>query len=412
MSANKQSPLILFILAASLLGACSKVEPSANAIKPPAVRVQLSRVDLSTLVESSEFVASLESRRSVTLQPQISGRVSKIFVRYGEQVPAGAPLIQIYPAEQQAAVNSYKAAAQAAQAHLQQTKATLSSLQAQRISNVANFQYNQKQYERYATLYAEGAVSQQQRDQYLNSLNAARSSLKAIDEQIQAQKATVAQAEKSLQQAQSNTNQQQVQLHYYKISAPFAGRVGNIPVKLGDYVTPSTSLTSITQNQPLEVNISIPIEDAPKLHLGTSVNLINPQGKTIGTSHVFFISPKTNNNTQSILVKSLFDNSKNQLKANQYIRAKVIWDKRPGILIPTTAVTPIGGQDFVYVAQEMQEQSKQGKSQLVAEQKPVKLGAIQGNDYQVLQGLQPGEQIVVSGIIKLSNGTPIIPIKS
>jgi multidrug efflux pump subunit AcrA (membrane-fusion protein) len=70
-------------------------------------------------------------------------------------------------------------------------------------------------------------------------------------------------AEKSHQQALSNIKQQQVQLQYYTIKAPFIGTVGNIPVKVGDFVNTSTQLTRITQNKPLEVYISIPNQQVP-----------------------------------------------------------------------------------------------------------------------------------------------------
>ena len=137
----------------------------------------------------------------------------------------------------------------------------------------------------------------------------------------------------------------------------------------------------------------------------------------MGTSRVFFISPNTTNDTQSILIKSLFENSNNQLRANQYVRARVIWNKRSGVLIPATAITRLGGQTFVYVAQEQQAQPEQSQQeqaqpeqpQIVARQKPVKLGAIQGNNYQVLEGLKPGERLIVSGILNLRDGAPITP---
>lgn len=415
MITNKPSRLFLVILAVSLLGACSRNDPSANAAKPAATKVKLSQVQTATVDSSSEFIGSIESRRAVTLQPQVVGHVTNIFVKYGQQVPKGTELLEVDPAQQQATVTGNIAAAQGAQADLQNAKAVLSQQQAQRLAEVSSVTYNQKQYQRYTFLSTQGAVPIQNRDQYADNIRQAQSRLAAIDQQIQAQRSVIAQKQQALQQAQANTQQQKVQLGYYKITAPFAGTVGDIPVKIGDYVTPSTTLTTVTQNQPLEVNVSIPIEDAPKLQKGMLVELIDGQGKDVGPSRVFFIAPRTDNNTQSVLVKSLFDNSKNQLRANQYVRAKVIWDRHPGVLVPTTAVSRIGGETFVYVAQTQapaQGQEKQEKPQLVARQKPVKLGAIEGNNYQVLSGLQPGEKLIVSGILTLSDGAPIASSES
>ncbi|GAB1541168.1 efflux RND transporter periplasmic adaptor subunit [Scytonema sp. NUACC21] len=373
-----------------------------------AIPVRLSTVQTATVRNSAEFVANLESRRAVTLQPETQGRVSQIFVKPGNQVQTGTPIIQINPDEQQAAVSGATAAIAAAQAEVKSARATLSSLEAERLSNQSQLKLSQEQYERYSNLAAQGAVSRETRDQYLNELQSARSSLAAINKRIDAQRAVVAQSEKAVQQAQANAQQSQAQLQNYRVTAPFAGTVGDIPVKLGDIVTTSTQLTTITQNQPLEVNISIPLQQAPRVRIGTPVELMDAQGKSIGTSKVFFISPQAANDTQSVLIKALFDNAKGQLRADSFVGARVIWEQQPGILIPTEAVSRVAGQTFVYVAQQ-QGQNQQGQPQLIARQKLVKLGDLQGNSYQVLEGLKPGDKLIVAGLLNLRNGAPITP---
>ncbi|HEY9803891.1 MAG TPA: efflux RND transporter periplasmic adaptor subunit [Leptolyngbyaceae cyanobacterium] len=380
--------------------------PGANA-QPPGVRVKISPIQAGTIEESTEFVASLESRRSVTLQPRVQGQVSQIFVRSGDAIATGAAVIQIDPRQQQAAVESNSAATQAAQAELLNAQATLKSLEAERLSNAADVQLNQQEYDRYTSLADQGAVSRQTRDQYANRLATARATLNATEARIQAQRATIAQAQKSIQQAQANTEQQQVQLQYYRITAPFEGTVGNIPVKIGDFVNTSTSLLTITQNRPLEVNISVPLERGPQLRQGMPVEILNTQGQVLGTSRVFFIAPNASNQTQSILVKALYNNTNGQLRADQLVRARVIWSQRTGVLVPTTAVSRIAGETFVYVTQT--EKLPNGTSQLVARQKRVQLGDIRGNNYQVISGLQPNETIITSGLLNLRDGIPIIP---
>lgn len=395
----------------------NKRSRSDAAAKPQATKVRLSTLETAKISNSSEYIANLESRRSVNLQPQIQGHVTRIFVREGDNVPAGKPLIQVDPDQQQAAVSSATAAAAAAAAQVENVRAQLSSLEAQRQSNLSDVEYNQKEYERYSRLADQGAVARSTADQYTNRIETARSSLNAIDKQIAAQKAALAGAEKQRLQAEAATRGQQVQLQYYQTKAPFAGTVGDIPVKLGDFVNTSTQLTSITQNRPLEVNISVPIERGPDLRQGMPVELLDSQGKSFGTSRIFFIAPNTANNTQLVLVKSLFENSKGQLRANQYVRARVIWNQRSGILVPTTAITRLGGETFVFVAQQAppkqtdqsNQQSQPAQPQLVARQKPVKLGAIQGNNYQVLSGLKPGERIITSGLLSLRDGATIAP---
>ncbi|QSJ18799.1 efflux RND transporter periplasmic adaptor subunit [Nostoc sp. UHCC 0702] len=382
-------------------------QPASTNAQPPGVRVKVAPVQIGTIDESTEYIASLESRRSVTLQPRIQGQVTQIFVRSGDTIATGAAVIQVDPRQQQAAVSSIDAAAQASKAQLENARATLKSLEAERLSNLADLQLNQQDYNRYATLADQGAVARQTKDQYANRLATAKANLGVINSRISAQKASILQAEKDLQQAQANTEQQQVQLQYYRISAPFDGTVGDIPVKIGDFVNTSTQLVTITQNRPLEVKISVPTDKGAELRKGMPVELLNTQGQVIGTSRVFFIAPNASNDTQSILIKALFNNSKGELRADQLVRARVVWSERSGVLIPATAVSRVAGETFVYVAET--QTSPKGVSQLVARQKPVKLGNIRGNNYQVLEGLQPQEQIVISGLLNLRDGLPIVP---
>jgi RND family efflux transporter MFP subunit len=421
--------LVLLLFTLPVVGSCRST-PEAKADQPPAIAVKLTTVQAGRLTDSSEYIATLESRQSVTLQPRVEGQVSQILVRAGDQVAAGTTLIQIDPARQQASVSSYAAATESAQATLLSTRADaeraraslanaqaeLANLQAERQAKLSDLKLSRLQFDRYRALQAQGAVSQQVLDEYTNSLDAADSSLRAMDEHIRAQQAAVraqqadvasrqaevVKAAKGIQQANASTQEQQEQLNYFRIAAPFAGQIGDIPVKVGDFVNTSTRLTTVTQNNPLIVNISIPIERAMQLQPGMTVEVLNADGKKLGDSQIFFIAPNTHNGTQSVLVKAQFNNDRGQLRADQFIRARVIWNQRPGVSIPTTAISRTAGQEFVFVAE-------QGKSGLVVKQRPVKLGSIEGNNYQVLEGLKAGDRVAVSGLLRLSDGAAIVP---
>jgi multidrug efflux pump subunit AcrA (membrane-fusion protein) len=136
--------------------------------------------------------------------------------------------------------------------------------------------------------------------------------------------------------------------------------------------------------------------------------MLDVQGKPIATGKISFISPNASSDSQTVLVKANFGNSRNRLLNLQSVQTRVIWNERPGIKIPVTAVSRLGGETFVFVAQTP-ENPKPGAPTMVAQQKLVKLGAIEGENYQVLQGLKAGEKIVVSGILNLTNGAPIAP---
>lgn len=395
--------LILLLLGGGGIGwwhmSASVDEASATA-QPPPMPVKTMALQTEKIEERSEFVANLQSRRSVTLRPRTQGQITQILVTPGEHVEAGTVLIQIDPAEQQAVVNSGYASVASAQANVDNANAVLRSLEAERLSKVAELQLSQVESDRYAVLAAEGAVSQQTRDQYASRLEVAQASLKAIDQQIQAQQASVIRAEKAVQEAQARIQAQQVQLQYFQVTAPFAGVVGDVPVKVGDFVDTSTSLLTVAENDKLEVNFSIPAEQASRLQVGSSVELVDGQGQRLGTSQIFFIAPNAAGTTQSVLVKALLNNANGQLRTDQFVRASVIWNQHSGVRVPTTAVTRLGGETFVFVA----ESSETG---FVARQRLVELGSINGNEYHVLSGLKPGEKVIVSNLFALKEGTTI-----
>ncbi len=441
---KKLSLIGISIMGTSLLSSCHSVDPAANASQPEVVSVELATVKNGTIRDSSEFVAQLESRQSVILQPRVEGQIERIFVRAGDLVKAGTPIMQIDAREQLASVESRASEVDSARANMQRTyankqqakanlsrslatlknaEANLKTLEADLRKAQAELRFNQGQYQRYQQVYAEGAISSQDVNQYKNSLDIAQAELEAVEAEIQAQKseieshrasinaqqaevtaqkAELVRAERQIQQAQANTQEQEARLDYYSITAPLTGKIGNIPVKEGDFVDTDTKLAQLAQNEVLEVNVSIPVNRALDIDLGTKIELLNAQNQVVGISRVFFIAPNVANGSQLVLVKARLDNAEGKLRADEFIRARVIWEERGGLKVPTTAISRIAGQNFVFVT----EQSETG---LVARQKPVQLGNIQGNYYQVLEGLKPNEQIAVTGLLQLYDGAAIAP---
>jgi RND family efflux transporter MFP subunit len=225
----------------------------------------------------------------------------------------------------------------------------------------------------------------------------------------------IAQARAQVAQAAAQVRSAQVQLKYAKVLAPFTGTVGDIPLKVGDYAAKGDTLTTLTKNDSFDLNLSIPLigvasqngNRAKQLRAGTPVELLDASGKSIEMGKIGFIAPNATADSQTILAKATFPNSSGRLLNRQSVQARVVWDKRPGILIPVTAVSRLGGKTFVFVA-DAGKQSPDGKSSLVARQQPVDLGAIEGANYQVIKGLKPGEKIVTTGLLNLTNGAPIV----
>ena len=223
--------------------------------------------------------------------------------------------------------------------------------------------------------------------------------------QLTATQATVNQSISQLKRAQADADVQIEDLRYNRVVAPINGIVGDIPVRVGDYVNLGDALTNITQNDELDLRIPVPTNRINDLRVGLPVELLEPKtGERLASGRLNFVSPQVDTAAQAVLTKARFPNSNNQLRDGQFVRAKMIWSQSAGILVPVEAVSQVGAQDFVYVSQT---ETKDGKSRQVARQKPVKLGAIQGQSYQVISGIEKGEQLIVSGIQSLTDGAEI-----
>jgi multidrug efflux pump subunit AcrA (membrane-fusion protein) len=365
------------------------------------VSVEVQTLSPTPIEESEEFVGSLDAPRSVEVKPEVEGRIREILVQEGEFIPRGASLIQLSPEKQQADVTSLRQGINIARATRARAVSEIAALEAERGSVLADLALQETSYQRISNLVQEGALAQAQLDEITRDRDRANAQLNAIDRNIEAGQARLAEAEAQLQQAQANASRAEAELQDTTIITPFAGTVGNIPAKVGDYVEQGDTLTSITQNQTLEVELNIPIEKASQLRLGQTVEGRDNQGNLLATGSLSFIAPQVDRTSQSLLVKAEFANPEGRLRDGQLIRARIIWDTLSGIIVPTTAINRLGGQTFVFVAEEGEAVS------LIARQKLVQLGEIQGNNYRVLEGLEAGERLITSGILNLADGTPV-----
>lgn len=325
----------------------------------PAMGVEVVAMAESDVEQSSEFIGTVKSRRSVTVQPQVEGFITRIAATSGDRVRAGAVLMEIDAGRQEAAV---------------------ATLEAQRAARDADLAYWRQQSARLKTLLDAGAVSQQEFEQAAATVKSGEAQLAALDQQIREQK---------------------VELGYHRVLAPAAGVVGDIPVRVGDRVTRASMLTTIDDNQGLEVYVQVPVQQAPDLRLGLPVRLVDDTGATLHEATVTFIAPSVDPATQSVLAKAALERP-DGLRNDQYVRARVVWRSSRGLTVPLVAVTRVNGRFFVFTAE------KDGQA-TVARQRPVDLGPLVGNSYVVLKGLTAGEQLIVSGVQKIGDGMPVSP---
>jgi RND family efflux transporter MFP subunit len=351
-----------FAASAITLGCSGKAVQNAHAGGPPGMPVKVLEARAVPVDDASEYVATLKSRDSAVLMPQVEGQVVRILVHSGERVAAGSALIEIDPLKQQATVKSQESA---------------------RAAQEANLSWAKKQYDRTVGLSSAGVVSKQDLDQAKAALDAAQAQMDALD---------------------ANVREQQVQLQYYKVVAPRAGVVGDIPVRVGDRVTVTTVLTTVDQPGSLEAYVYVPIEHSAKLKLNLPVQVLDGEGKVVAESRISFISPQVDTTTQTVLVKARIANGDVALRQSQFIRARVVWGTHRNPEVPILAVSRLAGQYFAFVAEA------QAGGTFVARQKPLTIGQTVGNDYEVQDGIKAGDKVIISGTQFLRDGAPVIPM--
>jgi RND family efflux transporter MFP subunit len=337
--------------------------PGAGGRGGPAMAVP---VEMLTLAErpvdqTSEFVGTVRSRRSVTVQPQVEGFIKRILVKSGDRVKAGAVLVEIDDASQLAIV-----------ANLESVKA----------AREADATFARQQAERARKLLATGAISQQEHDQAQALQRSTEAQLKAVEEQIR---------------------QQKNEWSYTRVTAAADGVVGDVPVRVGDRVTRTTLITTVEDNSNLELYVNVPVHEAPRLKVGLTVQVLNDDGAVAATERINFISPSVDDATQTVLVKTPIASRGGALRTDQSVRARIVWSTAPTLTVPLVAVSRISGQYFVFVA----EPGEGGG--LVARQRPMTVGPLVGNDYVVMGGLKAGDKVIVAGVQKIGDGAPVAP---
>jgi RND family efflux transporter MFP subunit len=344
--------------------ACGESQQTGGApAVPPPTDVQTITLEAKPLPQSSEFVATIRSLRSTTVQPQVEGTVREVFVTAGERVRPGQPLMQIDPDRQQA---------------------TVSVIESQRAAREADLAFAKQQLTRMQKLHEAGAVSLADLEQVQSTHKNAEAQLAAVESQIR---------------------ETRVQLQYYRVVAPTEGIVGEIPIRRGDRVTTASAITTIDQAEGMEAYVNVPLERAADLRPGLTVQLLDSSGAVVASNPITFIAPRADDATQSVLVKATLRPAPPGLRVMQYVRARIIWSNEPTLAVPVVAVSRIAGQHFVFVAEK-------GERGFVARQKAVSVGGIVGNDYVVERGLSAGDRVIVSNVQKIGDGAPVNPTEA
>ena len=379
MSALKNvAAVAALILAGSLLAACGKQpEPGAGGpggVRPPA-EVGVVTVATQSVGLATELPGRLEASRVAQVRARAAGIVQKRVFTEGGDVKAGQLLFKIDSAPYRAQAASAQAALARAQANLTQTSALA---------------------ERYKPLLDANAISQQE---YVNAVAAQKT------------------AEADVATSRANIQTAQINLGYASVVAPISGRIGRALVTEGALVGQgdATPLATIQQINPMYVNFTQSTTDVLRLRKslasgqfkraggdGATIRIILEDGSDYGQAGKLLFSDLTVDPTSGqITLRAEVPNPSGLLLPGMYVRVRLEEAQaEAGIVLPQQAVTRGASGDTVMVV---------GSDGKVAP-RPVKIGSSTNGQWVVLDGLKPGEQVMVDGFQKLRGNAPVKPV--
>lgn len=306
-------------------------------------------------VPTIEAIGFIEPNQGVTLSTELAGTIDAITFESGKPVKAEQLLLSLDSTVERANLR-------ASQAKLPAAKA---------------------KFERFQNLYKTSSISKEQLDE-------AEAAYRSLEADIESLKATITRRE---------------------VRAPFSGVVGLRNVFLGQYLQPGTDIVRLEDTSVMRLRFTVPQTDISKITLGQTIKInVDAYPQTQFDGHITAIEPAVNYQSGLIQVQADILNNDGQLRSGMFARASIILPTvKDQIVIPQTAISfTLYGQN-VYVLKEGEETDKEGNKVKVlrAKQVVVKAGERRGNDVHVLSGIQAGDQIVLSGQVRLSNDTKV-----
>ncbi len=221
-------------------------------------------------------------------------------------------------------------------------------------------------------------------------------------------------AASQLAQADARVSEIRATIERKTIRAPFSGALGIRQVDLGQYLAGGAPVVPLQSLHPVYVNFSVPQQQVTRLAVGTPVSVtVEAPAQAAGDApaqlegKVTAIDSVIDPATRNVQVQATFENPKEVLKPGMFVEAHAHLGQGSVIIaLPTSAISYAPYGDSVFVVGEMK--GPDGKSYLGVSQKFVKLGASRGDQVAVLSGLEPGEEVVTSGVFKLRNGAAVL----
>ena len=356
---QNQSCCLRYIFWTLCLGTLLLLATTATAQRN-CIPVDLTQVASTDLDETIEAIGTLEARQEVILKPELSGIIDEVHFEEGNAVEKGQLLFSIED-------DTYQAQLRAKEALLQQHRAQLSN--------------QRRNFERRKRLFQQQQVSEEVRDEAETQLKIAQAQVRRLQAEID-----------EFREVLEDT----------RIRAPFAGIVGELLVDPGNWVDAGTPLAAVTQNDPLHIAFTLPEKSSGRVQTGQLARVLIPAyPKKHFEGRVFFISPRIESSSRSLLVKAILDNSRQELKPGGFASVQLkVGTRRNVPVIPEEALIPTRTGYMVFTVQDEQAHARQ-----------VEIGLRRPGTVEIRRGLEAGETVIRAGHESVQEDDRVCPAK-
>jgi len=403
MDYKKSFWIASLIVAAALLTGCGKAKEPAAAEAEPAVPVMVETAVLGAIDHVVTADAILSPINLANVTPKISAPVRRFLVNRGDHVRAGQLIAELESGDLAAAAEEAKFQYQQAQAAAATTTgATVVEDQTKAQADVQSaqsaFDAAKKLYDSRVALQKEGALAQKQVDETRLQMVQAQTQLETAQQHLRSLNSVSRQEAVKGAQAQANAAKAHadslgVQLSYARILSPINGIVADRPANTGEMIAAGMPMISIVDISQVRAIANVPVKDAASIRVGRPARVAGPDGDIPGT--VTVVSPSANPNATTVEVWVQIANPGERLKPGATARVSIIAETNQNTLVvPTSALLngDEGKQKVMVISADS-----------VAHERPVTVGVRQGARVQILSGIQPGDQVVVSGGLGLED---------
>ncbi len=380
----------VLLVGSAFFSACSSSKSEETKVRP-AVPVTVAPVVQKSVPIQIRTIGNVEAYSTVSIKAQVGGTLTGVYFKEGQDVKKGDLLFTIDS-------RPFEADLQRAQANMNRDTAQLKQAHANLARDVAQLKNAEVEARRFADLIKQGIATQHDYDQAVTNAEALRAA-------VVADKAAIENAEASIRADQAAVETTKLSLGYCSIRSPMDGRTGSLMVNQGNVIKANdVQLVIINQISPIYVSIPIPERDLSRIKDYMSAGklaveaIIPSDGEKSETGSISFVDNAVDRSTGTIRLKGAFANQERRLWPGQFVQvALTLAMQQKAVVVPSQAVQAAQKGQYVFVV----------KPDLSVEVRSVAVGATLAGETVIEKGLQPGENVVTDGQLRLTPGAKV-----